>query len=114
MTYEQLMKIAEETLLTMDTFQERLPAPLVYVLETAGGKICRIVNDDFTASLEELKQTEDTAVTKILAVWKGGAVDVPSYAFRKALLELDAANAQAKVLVATGNGYAVKSLAVMM
>lgn len=114
MTYERLFELARQELLTMDAAPERLPAPLVYVLETAGGAILRIRNDDFSSALEEMKQTGDTAVSKILAVLKGGTVDVPSYGFRKALLELDGANAGAGVLVLTEGGYVARKLAVLM
>lgn len=114
MTYDQLMEIGKEKLLTVDTAPEYLPGPLVYVLETSSGNVRTIINDDFRDILDTLAQTKDTAVVKVLAMWKDGGADVPSYAFRKALLALDAANAQTGVLVLTESGYSVRALDTLM
>lgn len=111
MTFDQLMENAVKELQFVDTAPERLPAPLVYVLETAGGEVLTVINDDFQEALAALK---DSVVTKIVVMWKGGAVDVPSYAFRKALQGLNAANAQAGILVLTDGGYTVRPMALWL
>ena len=98
----------------VDTAPESLPAPLVYVLETAAGNVYTIFNNDFQKTLDTLAQAGDTVVTKMVAMWEGECVDVPSYAFRKALLELDDANRQTKVLLRSESGYITKPMGSML
>lgn len=86
----------------------------MYVLETASGNIHTVVNNDFQKTLASLVQSGDTVVNQMVAMWEGECVDVPSYAFRKALLELDDANRQAKVLLRSENGYIAKPIGIMM
>ena len=108
MTDVQMMAMAKKELCLIDA------AVLVYVLETASGNIHTVVNNDFQKTLDVLTQSDDTMVTKLVAMWKEGCVDVPSYAFRKSLLELDDANRQTKVLLRSENGYITKPIEIMM
>jgi len=114
MQYEQLADIAKEKLLSVNTAPEHLPVPLVYVLETAGGNIQTIINDDFQDVMDLLAREGDTAIVKLVSMWKDGTVDVPSYAFRKALLGLNARNAQTMVLLRTEGGYTEKPIEIMV
>ena len=114
MTYDQLMDIAKTVLLSVDAASESLPAPLVYVLETSGNQIHTVINDDFQPILNALVQTNDTLVKKVLAMWKDFRIDVPSYAFRKALLKLNIANAQAGIPLMTESGYNISAIETLM
>ena len=114
MTWEQMMEAAEEMLADMDTAPEHLPAPLAYVFETAAGTCCTVRNDDFQDILNGLARSEDTVVVKMVACWKGGWPDVPSYGFRKALLALDPKNRETAVLVRTENGDIARTLELLM
>ena len=108
MTEMQMLDMAKKELCLIDA------AVLVYVLETASGNIHTVVNNDFQKTLDVLTQSDDTMVTKLVAMWKEGSVDVPSYAFRKSLLELDDANRQTKVLLRSESGYIMKTIEIMM
>lgn len=114
MRYEQLVCIAKEKLLSVNTVPEHLSAPLVYVLETAGGNIQTVINDGFQDIIDLLAQEKDTVIMKLVSMWKDGTVDVPSYAFRNALLELNTRNAQTRVLLRTEGGYTEKPIEIMM
>lgn len=114
MTDMQMMEMAAKELQMVDTAPENLPAPLVYVLETVAGNIHTVVNNDFQKTLDALAQSGDTVVIQLVAMWKGACVDIPSYAFRKALLELDDANRHTKVLLRSERGYITKPLGIMM
>lgn len=108
MTDLQMLEMAAKELRMVDT------ASLVYVMETAAGNIHTVVNNDFQKMLDVMVQANDTVVTKMVAMWKGECVDVPSYAFRKALLALDAANGQTEVILRTESGYITKAIRIMM
>ena len=108
MTDVQMMAMAKKDLCLIDA------AVLVYVLETASGNIHTVVNNDFQKTLDTMAQANDTVVTKMVAMWQEGFVDVPSYAFRKALLALDAANKQTEVILRTERGYTTKAIRIMM
>ena len=114
MTFEQLLGIAKEALLSVESAPKRLPEPLIYVLETAQNHVYAITNDDYPSVLAEMLQANDTQVSILLAMWKTGGIDVPSYAFCKALLACNAGNAHTEVLVLTEGGYAVRAINTMM
>ena len=94
---EQLAAIATSALVSIDHAPDSLPAPLAYVILTKTGAIHTVINDDFENIIQTLRDTQDTAVQAVLAMWKDGALDLPSYAFRTALLELDHSNAQTEL-----------------
>ena len=98
MTTEQLVLLAKQALAPIDHAPERLPAPLVYVLVTKSGAVYTAVNDEFSDVIQVLRDKRDTEVEAVLTMWKDGIPDLPSYAFRTALLELDTANAETELL----------------
>ena len=101
MVNEQLLKeLARRALKTVKTVSIHLPAPLVYVMESAKGNIYTVVNDDFDGLLKELADSGDTVMVQALAMFApGDDVDIPSYRFRKALLALDPENAQTEIIM---------------
>ena len=58
----------------------------------------------------KLVQTKDTDVKYIICKWNGYSVDVPSWSFRKKLLEINSNNANAKILLLGFDGYIVKNV----
>lgn len=98
MTLEQLALLAEQALAPVEHTPDRLPCPLAYVLVTGSGAVHTVINDDFGSTIQSLRESGDTAVQKVLAMWKDGTGDLPSYAFRTALLELDPSNAETELV----------------
>ena len=60
--------------------------------------------------VQMLRDTDDTEVRCLVAVWKNGCVDLPSMHFRCALLELDPRNGEAAVLLRSENGYTMRTV----
>ena len=82
-----------------------------------GADYCSVIRDALSAEraderelLNQLTATGDTRVQYILCMWQNREVDLPSYAFRKLLLETDAENSNAEIFVFTENGYAAVKL----
>ena len=64
--------------------------------------------------VSELRANDDTEICYILAVWKNGCVDVPSYDFRKMLCRLNIENKNAAIFLVGEAGYHTKPLRVTM
>ena len=60
--------------------------------------------------LEKLSEEKDAEIDYILCLWQGGEMDIPSYDFRKMILNLDPVNSNAEIFVMTGNGVSVRKL----
>ncbi len=89
------------------------------VAETAGGAIRSFTNHavtsgntaDEAAFIRKLAESGDTRIVRIVCLWKSGlTVDLPSWNLRTALLDLDGANREAKILLQTGAGYATRTV----
>lgn len=57
-----------------------------------------------------LKANDDTEISYVLCMWHDESVDLPSYDFRKMLLQMDERNANAEIFVLTESGYQTKPL----
>ena len=110
----QLIQIAKEKLATVDDTVdvEGLPAPQVTVLLTANDAVYVAVNDVDGRICETLKHENDTKVVRMLTMWKDGGVDLSSYRFRVALVEMNACNAYAAIVLQGENGLHTKALGV--
>lgn len=60
--------------------------------------------------LERLKKIEDTEIYYVLCMWQDECIDIPSYAFRKMLCDLNSKNYKSLLFVTTRNGISVKEL----
>lgn len=99
MTNEELMAVAVEALKTAPeppAHKSWLRGPEVYVVETKGGKVHTVINDEFKGLLDTLRAENDTAVTTLFAVLRENEFEIPSFNFHKALLLLDPANRDAE------------------
>ena len=82
-----------------------------------GADYCFVIRDALSADrtdenelLNQLIAKDDTHVQSVLCMWQNGDVDLPSYRFRKMLLEANADTANAEIFVFTENGYAAVKL----
>lgn len=75
-------------------------------LKTGGGKICSAASTDRQTDeriMQALIGAGETRVTHLVAVWKEGCLDIPSYALREKLLGLNKENENA-LLALQGEG----------
>ena len=110
----QLLQIAKEKLATVDDTVdvERLPAPQVTVLLTANNSVYVAVNDADGIICETMAEHQDTKVVRMLTMWKDGGVDLSSYRFRVALVEMNACNTDTAIILQGENGLHTKVLGV--
>ena len=107
--FSEMLTTARSALLTLPD----LPHAQAIALQTADGEILCETVEDVTAAdcvgekalLDSLAANGNARVQRILCVWKNDGVDVPSYAFRKALLAANADNLGAEILVSGARGY---------
>ncbi len=57
-----------------------------------------------------LREKDDCRVSHVVAMWSTGGAEIPSFAFRKGLLELDAANGETLMLLAQKPSLLYKTL----
>lgn len=106
---EQILGKAKQTLEEMEPL-DRNTNGLVYVVITKKNNTYVVKNDDFGEVVERMKESGDTEVSQMLAMWKDGAVDISSYRFRKELLCLNHKNKNTEILVQTYDGIRIKRL----
>ncbi len=86
--------------------------------ETASGNVYHavIVNAlteehlDEKALLEQMKAQNDTQIVKIVCLWEGEQLDMPSYAFKMLICEMDAQNKDAQMLLLGKNCLIKKTI----
>ena len=106
----KLLKIAQERLASLNEIANGLPAPQVTVLLTSKGNIHVAINDIDGGICEELVQNQDTTVVEMITVWKDGEVDLSSYRFRVALVEMNVQNKETYVILQGENGLQTRTL----
>lgn len=90
----------------------------VIVLKTEAGNIYTCVSDAIqngdtvseAALLRTLRDSGESRIKSLVCIWHTGDLDIPSFHFRKALLEMNPENADLQILVLTGSGIAAKPL----
>jgi hypothetical protein len=107
--FEKLYQIATEQLAKTDV-AVGLPCPQVTVLVTEKENIYVAINDVKGEICKQLQEKNHTKIVKILTVWKNGEIDLPSLAFRQALLLMDSDNGKAKIYLQGVDGYITKTL----
>lgn len=110
--FEQLLQIAKENLTTLNETVDGLPAPQVTVLLTAHDTVYVAVNDVDGTICETLVENQDTKVVCMLTMWKDGGVDLSSYRFRTALVNMDERNTDTAMILQGENGLHTKALGV--
>lgn len=112
--FEQLLQIAKDNLTTLNETVdvEGLPAPQVTVLLTSNDAVYVAVNDADGRICETMVKNQDTKVVRMLTMWKDGGVDLSSYRFRVALVEMNACNTDTAIILQGENGLHTKALGV--
>lgn len=104
MTFEEMIHLAKEKVAFLETHPADLPVPQVSVFETTSGNIYISDNNTFP---EEFVTQNDTAVTKMVTVWKGGHLDLASGKVREELVSLNPQNAETEFMM---NGGLIKKI----
>ena len=94
----------------------------VVVLQTVNGDIVTALlrdatDDDFVRAIAEqsekviaaLKELENPVISVILTLFRGNTPDLPSFALRQALIELNPENTQAMILLGPSIGRKIAS-----
>ena len=110
--FEQLLQIAKENLTTLNETVDGLPAPQVTVLLTANDTIYVAINDVDGTVCETLVKNQDTKVVCMLTMWKDCGLDLSSYCFRTALVNMDERNTDTAMILQGENGLHTKALGV--
>lgn len=92
-------------------------AEQVNVVRTEKGNVCSVALPDAINAQKELegffgmlREKDDRRVSYVVAMWSTGGAEIPSYAFRKGLLELDAGNGETLMLLAEAPDLYYKAL----
>lgn len=62
----------------------------------------------------EKKKNSDAKIERLICMWHDGSIDLPSFAFREALVVAEGSNLSAKMLLSGLNGYVVKTVKASM
>lgn len=92
-------------------------AEQVTVLRTEKNHIYSLALPDAVNAQKELegffgmlREKDDCRVSHVVAMWSTGGAEIPSFAFRKGLLELDAANGETLLLLTQKPSLLYKTL----
>ena len=90
----------------------------IVLLSSAGREYGAIIENALSGDKKEEKSlterllsANDTKLSHILCVWQDGEIDVPSFALRQMLLDIDPSNKDCGLFVITADGCSVMSLA---
>lgn len=94
----------------MEEARKQIPlhpeAEQVNVVRTEKGNVYSVALPDAINPQKELegffgmlRETNDCRVSHVVAMWNSGTVEIPSFAFRKGLLLLDAGNRETLILL---------------
>ena len=96
--------------------------PLIVML-TAKGTVYSVSLQNGHSAIEaegviklfiEKKKNSDAKIERLICMWHDGSIDLPSYAFREALVSAEVSNLSAKMLLSGLNGYVVKTIKASM
>lgn len=114
--FDELLCLADQEL------KQNPDALNVVVLQTVNGDIVTALlrdatDDDFVRAIAEqsekviaaLKELENPVISVILTLFRGNTPDLPSFALRQALIELNPENTQAMILLGPSIGRKIAS-----
>ena len=92
------------------------------VLRSAGGnEYSTIIRNalsedkmDEKSLLRKMQEAKDSEICFVLCMWQDNCVDIPSFAFRKLLLESNEKNSDTTLFVMTADGVSEMKLSVTM
>ncbi len=91
----------------------------VVVMLTAKGTVISVSFQNIPSStkaenvmklLIDKKKEGESKIEKLVCMWHEGSIDLPSYAFREALVDIDSKNLSAQILLNGLGGYIVKTV----
>lgn len=105
----------------MEEARKQIPrhpqAEQVNVVRTEKGNVYSVALPDAINAQKELegffgmlREKDDRRVSHVVAMWSTGGAEIPSFAFRKGLLELDAGNGETLLLLAQKPSLLYKTL----
>lgn len=109
--FEKLFEIAKESL--TDACDKK-PKEQVTVLFSDKNNYYIAVDDFDGLICEELRRNNDTKIVRLLTMWKGENIDLPSITFRRALVELDEYNEDTVIILQGKESHIIKKLSVTM
>ncbi|MBO5415249.1 MAG: hypothetical protein J6A83_01305 [Clostridia bacterium] len=69
---------------------------------------------DEASLLRKIQEAKDNEISFVLCMWQDKCIDIPSFAFRKSLLELTEKNSESTLFVMTADGvFGIKLSATM-
>ena len=114
--FDELLCLADQEL------KQNPDALNVVVLQTVNGDIVTALlrdatDDDFVCAIAQqsekviaaLKELENPVISVILTLFRGNTPDLPSFALRQALIELNPENTQAMILLGPSIGRKIAS-----
>lgn len=99
LTLSYLITLAEKALAELPQTDELRNVTLVITSRDNIYTGSTFSDEGCAALIRKLAEQDDTHVTHLVTVFPGPAVDLPSYAFRQALLELNEENAHALMVL---------------
>lgn len=93
------------------------------VMLTAKGSVVCVPFEDLSFALDaeraikallEIKKNEDAKIDRLICMWHDGSIDLPSFAFREALLSVERTNLSTQILLNGSTGYIVKTVRATM
>ena len=108
--FNDLLSFAKEILSKANQIKEGLQESQAIVFTTAKSYTYVSVGDTPQEICSQLISDNDTRILKLLTMWKNGQVDLPSLAFRKAILEMNIENKDTNILLQGKEGLIVKKL----
>lgn len=112
--FDTLKQNAQEALLNAPKGEN---TQVILALTSEGAEYTEVIFDALThEKLDEkklvgrLEADGNPRISHILCMWHGGSIDLPSFAMRKMLLELNEDNANSDIYVLTDNGYSTVKL----
>ncbi len=106
--YEELIKMAKDKLVDGG---DNIESQITILL--SANNVFYVAVDDLDGSIcESLKSNNDTKITRMLTMWKDGAIDLSSFAFRRALIQTNKENYDTEIILQGWDCYNIKKLSV--
>lgn len=104
-TFERMMVTANTALKDAECEQFTQAIVLLSAAENEYSAVIKNVlaeeKTDEKALLERLKKADDTEIRYCLCMWQNGSIDIPSFAFRDMLCEMNPKNSETQSFVMT-------------
>lgn len=102
---------------------EKLSDGNVVVMFTTKGTVISVAFSSISSSIQaentlkfliDKKKDGESQIKRMVCMWPKGGIDLPSYAFREALVDIDSKNLSAQILLNGLGGYVVKTVKATM